>query len=162
MSWRPMDLAPQYLESIATVRRLAAKALRDGNDLDLPILRGMDENLQWTLKYMATGDDRATYTNRRPVPVDPTQLGEWIEAMQMASPIRDTEQPRMDVLPVLDQLSERELEAYLLVKGDGFSYADAARLMGIGKWTVRDYIERAKAKIAACRVLSSLPHEMGL
>ena len=165
--WQPKEMLPEYVGTLGLVRELTRRALkRVGSNKDatllgdVVLLRSMDEDLQWTIKYMATGDDGPMMERVRVVPVDPQSLQAWIEERQTYTPINNADAARSDALSVLDELSDRELEAYKLVKAEGFSYADAARLMGIGKWTVRDYIERAKAKIAACRVLNSLPHEM--
>ena len=147
-------MAAEYQHSLAIVRgccrkRAAGRTVDDRRDA--PILAAMAADLEWTIGYMLTGDDRAVHADRRPVPIDPAELGEWIEGMQMASPIRNTDEARADVLLALDVLSEREREAFLLVRGDGFSLGKAAELLGVGKSTVQSYLERAREKIAACR-----------
>jgi RNA polymerase sigma-70 factor (ECF subfamily) len=157
MAWKPTDLIPDYQYSLAIVRGCCRR--RHGQPNELNLLNSMQADLEWTIKYMATGDDSPMYPNNRPVPIDPGVLQEWLEERQMQTPIHNADEARSDALMVLDELSDRELEAYLLVKGEGFSVADTARIMAVGKSTVQSYLERAKGKIAEAK--ECLPYEKG-
>jgi positive control factor len=153
MSWRPSDMTADYQQSLAIVRQCCHRRRREPTELT--ILRSMEADLEWTIKYMATGDDRPLFPNNRAVPVDPCVLAEWIEERQMQTPIRNADEARSDVLMVMDELSDREMEAYLLVKAEGFSWADAARFMGCSKSTVQTHLSRADAKISEAKTAMS-------
>lgn len=157
MTWKASDITTSYQMSLGIVRQCCHR--RRNQPTELCILNSMEADLEWTIKYIATGDDRPLFPNNRPVPVDPCVLQEWLEERQMQTPVHNADAARSDALMVLDELSDRELEAYLLVKGEGFSVADTARIMAIGKSTVQSYIERAKEKISVAK--ACLPYEKG-
>lgn len=149
MTWRPSDMTSEYQQSLAIVRQCCHRRRREPTELT--ILRSMEADLEWTIAYMATGDDRVYGRVSRCVPCDPQQLSRWIEDRQMASPIRNTDAVRVDVLTVLDELSPRELETYVMHEGEGLSYGDIAELLGISRGTVQGYVKTARAKVQAAK-----------
>jgi RNA polymerase sigma-70 factor (ECF subfamily) len=67
--------------------------------------------------------------DREPVSAAPDWMVEFLEKL-MAS------------------LTERERDAYKLVRGQCYSFAQAARLMGCNKGSVQNFVQRAEKKIA--------------
>lgn len=151
MNWRPMDMAPQYLSTLGLVRDLIAKALSEGNMKDLPILRSMEQDVQWTVGYIATGDDSVYGRYRRCIPIDPQKLAKWVRDGQLYTPIHNRNAARDDLLPIISNLSQRQQEAYLMHVGEGMSYRAVGKLLGISMWTARSYVDDAKRKIAQTR-----------
>ena len=158
--WQPKEMLPEYVGTLGVVRELTSRALKrrsvdpDKNAEmlgDVVLLRSMDEDLQWTIKYMATGDDSVYGRYRRCIPVDPTALTKWIEDHQRYTPIHNRNQAREDLVAVLDELSPRECEAYLLKVGEGLSYKVTAEMLGVTDGTVRQLVHRARSRIGACQ-----------
>lgn len=49
---------------------------------------------------------------------------------------------------MLNNLSEKEREAYLAVKGQNYSFADAAEILNVSKSTIQSYVDRAQTKLS--------------
>jgi RNA polymerase sigma-70 factor (ECF subfamily) len=48
---------------------------------------------------------------------------------------------------LMHSLTEREKDAYKLVRGQGYSFAQAGRLLGCNKGSVQNFVQRAEKKI---------------
>ena len=147
------ELLNEYYTSLAGVRKLIRKAISSESN-DLPQLRAMERDLEWTIEYMTTGyppKGRST----KSIPVDPQKV--LIKFSQpLYAPTLPIERIRLQMLSALDILSLREREAFLMIVGEGLSYSEVAKMMGVCKSTVQTYVERAKAKISErrkCRVV---------
>ncbi len=142
------DLLVEYCGSLEAIRRAIRRA---ASEADRQALCAMERDLQWAIEYMATGylPARSIGCYRRVVPVDPQRvLLCFTAAVAPASSLSATERARQKMLPVLDMLSVQERQAYLSVVGEGISYRQAARMMGISRASVQMYVSRAKVKIA--------------
>lgn len=49
---------------------------------------------------------------------------------------------------LMSSLTEKEKEAYRLVRGQGYSFTQAAKLLGYNKGSVQNFVQRAEKKIA--------------
>lgn len=155
--WSPVQMLASYEATLAAVRGalgiVAERVKADSHNLqaagDAGLWRGMERDVRWTVRYIGTGNDDAPITQVRVIPVDPADLAEWIEAKQAEQLSQDGDEQSGALSAALEQLSDRELEAYLLVKGEGFSLAQAAQVMGCSKWTARTFIDRANEKLEA-------------
>ena len=67
--------------------------------------------------------------NREPVSATPGWMVEMLEKL-------------------MGSLTEREKEAYKMVRGHGYSFAQAGRLMGCNKGSVQNFVRWAEKKIA--------------
>ena len=144
-----LTVALQSARHIIAAWRARSKSVPDKNERvrQARILSAWDRDLQWTIAYLTTGDDRIFGRFRRCIPMDPSQLSEWLDE-GMAYPLTQSAEPaRLAVLSALDDLSPREREAYVMKIGEGMSYGAIGELLGIDRLTVRDYVERARAKI---------------
>lgn len=47
---------------------------------------------------------------------------------------------------LMSSLTEREKDAYKLVRGQGYSFAQAGRLMGCNKGSVQNFVQRAEKR----------------
>ena len=146
------ELLNEYCASLATVRKLIRKAMKI-NSSDLPQLRAMERDLEWTIEYMTTGYP-PTGRSSRSISVDPQKV-----LVRFSKPLHEPTLPverlRMRVLTALDALSPQERDAFMMVKGEGLSYGEAAKLMGVKKGTVQEFVNRAQAKISKRRQLAS-------
>jgi len=148
------DLLDEYCKSLATVRKLIRQARANGREADLKILYGMEQDLQWTIEYMVTGfpPPQSTGPYRRTIPVDPQKVLVWFSSPP-PPPLLPVEQVRRKILAALDILSPQEKEAYLMVVGEGLSYGEVAKMMGVKRATVQSYVKRAKVKISKRRAI---------
>lgn len=121
-------------------------------------------NLEYSLEWMETCrrpgnkrgiERRAAY--QREKPMDPLIMQRYIEHVGVETyPWMDREQrdavtmeERQRIEDALSVLTKKEKEAYLMVRGNCLSFAEAGRLLGIGKSTIQDRVERAERKLAA-------------
>ena len=161
--WSPVQMLASYEATLAAVRGalgiVGERVKADPHNLqaagDAGLWHGMERDVAWTVRYIATGDAAPPVDRVRVVPVDPADLAEWIEAKQAERLGQGGDDHRPALSAALEQLSDRELEAYLLVKGEGFSWAQAAQVMGCSKSSVQTHLERASEKIGQAKVSMS-------
>lgn len=143
--WRSQDMLPQLQDALDRVRQAIKEPQRW--QADKYALRDIATWIEWGIRYIAWGDDVPQTARVRVIPVDPFLLRKWMEAVEEVPIVHDTDAPRRELLPYLELLSARELEAYTLVRGDGFSFGDAAQLMRVSKARVQICLRRAQYKI---------------
>lgn len=151
------ELVEEYCQSLALVRKAIRRAEKEGRKHDLSLLRGMERDLEWTIEYMLTGYPPEPSRPRRYIPIDPQKAITLFRYQPQPGPTLKVEKVRLQILEALDILSEREREAFLMVVGEGLSYGETAKYMGVSKATVQEYVRRAKEKISARRVIRSAP-----
>ncbi|WP_286725538.1 sigma factor-like helix-turn-helix DNA-binding protein [Pelotomaculum sp. PtaB.Bin117] len=82
---------------------------------------------------------------KREVPVDPLEMARYI---QNREPAEAAPEWMLDLLDKLTKsLTPLEKDAYELVRGRGYSFSQAAQLLGCSKASVQSYIKRAEKKI---------------
>jgi DNA-directed RNA polymerase specialized sigma24 family protein len=142
-------LIDEYCEALARTRRLKAKAAKRGKEgeTDVSILSGMENSLSWAIEYMVTGymPQYSEGPYRRQVPTDPlTVLTRYSNAV-VCQRVKD--EKREAALMILNDLTEKEKEACMLVWVEGFSIRDAAKIMKLPKSTVWLCVQRARGKL---------------
>lgn len=163
----------EYRESLAQIRK-AKKDLPNGpwGEADHRLLSGMERDLVWVLEWLTTGCqpgnrrgmENRSYDQRQ---VLWSQLSEkakrrieWRESMKMT---RTSSIQRL--LEQMHQLlSDSEYEAFIAVRGQALSFAQAAALFHCSKSTVQSYVRRAEQKLrkaAAEGVFDDLPESRG-
>jgi DNA-directed RNA polymerase specialized sigma24 family protein len=152
-----INLLDEYLDSLATVRRALRQAQqrRDNHNdeqaaLDYQQLTSMERDLLWAVEYLETGrvPDYHRGVHRWTVPVDPQLLQRMIKARANATakPRWVTRSPELGEL--LGILTPREKEAFVLVRGQGISFRQTARYMGVrSPGTVSNLVRRAERKV---------------
>lgn len=85
--------------------------------------------------------------------IEPAQPGVEIPAAWQDQPERGFDSFDVDVQHALDQLSEAQRAVIVLVDAEGYSYEDAARMLGVRLGTVQSRLSRARA-----RMRELLPH----
>lgn len=150
-------LIDEYRESLRLVRHAhrRAKERRDATGdeqaiTDCEHLSSMERDLLWTIEYLESGHPpdyhRGVY--KWSVPVDPQILKRIVKART-----KDETTSRWAALdPTLDELlsllAPREREAFIMVRGRGISFRQAADYMGVySSGTVSNLVRRAERKL---------------
>lgn len=119
-----------------------------------PLLSGsMISDTQWAIDYMETGHIPGTKWTvarwsraKREVLCDPLEMARYV---RQQAPASDAPEWMVILLEsLLNLLTVREREAYRLVRGNGYSFAQAGRLMGCNKGSIQNFVQRAEKKIA--------------
>lgn len=94
-------------------------------------MRGINIKSAYHLKYLSNMDILPDLTE---------------ELTKEREPLTMTDEQRKIILKLFDNLSDRERDCFLLHVARGMSMQEVADELGISKWTVRTYIDRAKEK----------------
>jgi len=94
-------------------------------------MRGINVKSAYHLKYMSNMDILPDLTE---------------ELAKEREPLEMTDEQRKTILKLFDNLSDRERDCFLLHVAQNMSMQEVADELGISKWTVRTYIDRAKEK----------------
>jgi DNA-directed RNA polymerase specialized sigma24 family protein len=145
-------LIPQYCESLKKIRSLKNKVKKRHTEqakADATLISSMERDVEWAIEYMATGY-MPLYSEgeyKKTIPVDPQKVLEKIkQPTKQSLPWWKELQLEIEIKKILDELTPREIEAFLLVKAEGFSYSEAAEFLEIKKSTVQTLVERAWEK----------------
>src|SRR5690606_8739951 len=167
------DLIRQYKESLRKVR----KAKETANEVDRSILSGMEDSLQFSIKWMETGrmpgsrrgaERRAAY--QREFPADPQRFP--FDRFTAHDPFADDDyqivyggstminvKAEKEIDPIDDEtiglfiddilscLSEREREVFEMKYVGGLGYHEIAEELGVSEGNVFKTLDRAKRKI---------------
>lgn len=154
-------LLDEYCRSLSLVRRAARRAAASSThsslssstsrDFDRQQLASMESDLEWTIEYMVTGFEPRVSTGpyRQTLPVDPQRVLARLAAPSFVMQLLPSEVARRMVLAALDILSPQERECYLMVVGEGLSYSETARMLGVSKRTVQTHVKRTREKIVS-------------
>jgi len=146
-----MRLIREYRASLKKVNqaRLIAK-----EDWDKKQLGSCADSLSFSIEYMEKGrmpGNRRAITRRsgtqRETPVSPDNIN-FIKAVVLQRKTLDTltDQQKELLDDLLAILTKNEKEAFTLVRGSGYSFSEAAELMGVAKGTIQTWICRAENK----------------
>lgn len=145
------ELLEEYCESLKGVRHLKYKAQKHHEKLDVSLLGGMENDLEWTMGYMATGYmpvyNEGDY--KKVVPVDPQEVLVYFSQSLYKSWPEENESVMVKKLrQVMNEiLTEKERDAVKMVLGEGISYGKAGKYLGIKKSAVQSTVRRAVSKI---------------
>jgi len=138
------DLIQEYKKSIKTLR----------NAKTVPVqCNSMISDTLWAVEVMETGKIPGTKwtvarwaKDKREIPVDmQTMAGYLTDRRTEVQPL--SEEKKEILRKLLSALTGREREAYYLVRGEKFSFAQAGRYMGCSKGSVQNFVSRAEKKI---------------
>ena len=138
------ELIQEYKKSIKTLRDAKAVPLQRNS---------MISDTLWAIDIMETGKIPGTKwttarwaKDKREIPVDLQNMANYLTTKRTAAqPLSDKDKEILGNL--LSTLTEREREAYYLVRGEKFSFAQAARYMECNKGSVQNFVSRAEKKI---------------
>jgi RNA polymerase sigma-70 factor, ECF subfamily len=81
--------------------------------------------------------------------LDADSAANQVSTRSASSPVEDQRIACLDVRRALSALDEDEREAFLLVKGAGYTSTEVAQIRGVPPSTVRSQLARARGKLAA-------------
>ena len=145
------ELLESYKESLGAVSIARARAKKRGTDqdkADMTLLSSMEDDLLWTVEYMATGYIPPYSEHKRlpkTFPVDPELLSLMLQHRRPVGNWQRREEVSLKLRGV--ELSERERDFYWLAKACDWSLRDIAEEHGVSYETVRKVLKRAEAKM---------------
>ena len=136
--------------------RQSLRALRKANPA--PLYRSsMVATTEWAIRYMETGEIPGTKhkvarwnTEDREVLFDPTVM-DRVFSLPAATAPEVSEGVRAMLEHLMMCLSTREREAFVLVKGQGYTHSEAAEFMGLSRGNVYNLLRRAENKFGNYR-----------
>ncbi len=137
------DLIKEYRKSL--------RLLRSAKVVPMECSR-MVSDTQYAIEIMETGRIPGTKWTvarwpkvKREIPVDPQVMARCFSNRQ---PVESAPEEVVELLEgIMSGLTAREKEAYRLVRGEKFSFGQAAQLMGCKKGSVQNFVARAEKKI---------------
>ncbi|MBO8169977.1 MAG: hypothetical protein H0Z35_12455 [Thermoanaerobacteraceae bacterium] len=151
------ELLKEYRETYKMVRLARVAAKEADRKEDYEILGNVLVSLAYIIKYLDQGfppeDKRGIYRSKwsqeqREIPFDPEDAFFVREvALQRKKESQLTEEQREMLKDLLAILTEKEREVFIMVRGNGLSFAHAAYLMGVRKGTVQNLVTRAEKKL---------------
>lgn len=150
------ELIPQYKEGRKELRIMKGELSNDDvYSLDQPKINSMIDSMGFSIEWMETGrqpgvfrgiDKRDAYRSKQYEDMDiipdiTEQLRKEREPLYM-----DQEQ-RQALMQLFRNFSDRERQCYIMHVAEGLSMQKIADKLGLSKWTVRTYIDRAKEKV---------------
>jgi len=136
-------LIREYRESLKKLRSAKTVPVEYGS---------MVSDTQWAIELMETGhipESKWTVSRwpvvKREVPVDPLEMSRYIRNREPVSAAPDWIVDFLNKL--MSTLTEREKDAYELIRGRGYSFKQAGKTMGCSKATAQVYVRRAEEKI---------------
>ncbi len=132
------------------------------------ILTGIIDSLTYSIQYLETGREPCTRRGahrrsreQREVFMDPNSFQFIrIAVAQKGAETRVSEADRERLEDILSILTPREREAFMLVRGRGLSFEEAASLLQVKKTTVQTLVERAEEKIQKAKRLEQVQRVM--
>ena len=141
----------QRVRELIREYRQSLRALRKADPVPL-YWASMVSTTEWAIRYMETGRIPGTKwtvarwaKDKREIPVDPLQMAKFVAQQESAGPAPEWMVELLD--KVTATLTEREKDAYQLVRGQLYSFGQAAKLMGCNKGSVQNFVARAEKKI---------------
>ncbi|MFA5385641.1 MAG: sigma factor-like helix-turn-helix DNA-binding protein [Eubacteriales bacterium] len=113
----------------------------------------MISDTEWAIDLMETGRIPGSKWSvarwsreKREVLCDPLEMARYV---QNREPISAAPEWMVKLLEkLMRNLTEREKQAYELVRGRGYSFGQAAKLMECNKGSVQNFVQRAERKIS--------------
>lgn len=145
------DMIDRYKDTRRILRALRT-LVTDG--AERRIVGDMIGDCEYSLQWMQTGrrpgnrrgiERRAAY--QREKLMDPILMQSFMQSSTGGSPANLSEDQRARIGQVLEGLTKRERECYMMAHGECFSLAQIAEMIGLSKGTVYTYVLRAQKKI---------------
>lgn len=138
------ELIIEYRESLRALRQNKVAPLKYSS---------MVSDTEWAIDLMETGHIPGTKwtvarwnRNKREIPMDPLLMARYVRNMESPSAAPEWMVKLLELLMLT--LTEREKDAYSLVRGYHYSFSQAGQLMGCNKGSVQNYVQRAEKKIS--------------
>lgn len=147
------ELLKEYRETGAQLRRVKNRAVKEPvvNSNEVILLNSMIAEVDWNIDYMENGFSKDAFRgiHRREIPMDPQVMAQlFAQKAVLSREAMYSQGNKMKAWKIFNSLSEKEAEAFWLVKVECISYGKAALEMGCSKGNVYTYILRAQEKIS--------------
>jgi RNA polymerase sigma-70 factor (ECF subfamily) len=138
------DLIREYKKSLRLLRQSNVSPIHS---------KSMISDTVWAIQYMEIGrmpGNKWTVArwsrDKREVAVDPFLISRFVKN---SAPVKSAPDWMVQLLEsLMSSLTAKEKEAFKLVRGHCYSFAQAAQLMGCNKGSVQNLVRRAEKKIA--------------
>jgi RNA polymerase sigma-70 factor (ECF subfamily) len=116
-------------------------------------INSMIDSMTYSMQWMATGrqpdnlrgvDKRDKYRIKYYDDMD--IIPDIVEQLE-SEPLYMSQEQKEGLKKVFRSLSDRERQCYIMYAAEGLSMQKIANRLGLSKWTVRTYINRAKSKV---------------
>lgn len=158
-----LGLIQEYKESLRIIRKLKSKYPQRKKDRtleqdqDFGYLSNMETNLNFIIKWLTTGRQPGNIRGverldayQREVLMDPLWFDQDEKYSKPFYPQKNYTLPD-DVMNMIDEvlnrLSPREREVFILSRGHCFSFQEIGDLLGISRNTVGELMKRAERKL---------------
>ena len=147
------ELIKEYKESLAKVNK---SRFTIADEHSKKLLGNCATSLRYSIDYMELGKepgDRRSITNRsyeqRTVPRDPSDYNFIKQAVlqRKVNKRKLTEEQEKQLKDIMAILTKREREAFTMVRGNGYSFSQAGKLMKTAKGAVQTLVDRAERKM---------------
>ncbi|SFP10554.1 sigma factor-like helix-turn-helix DNA-binding protein [Salibacterium halotolerans] len=146
------------LDEYKITRSDLKKALITANEEDAFHFKRMISDLTYAIDWMRLGynpgntrgiERRAAY--EREVAVDPLHIQSYVSNTTTGH-TGTSEDDKQRIQEALEVLTDRERDAYLMVRGEALPREEVARLLNVSKGTVNNMITRCEQKIISHRI----------
>lgn len=151
------ELIPEYKKGRAGLREMHRGLTDEGIDpLDKSQINSMVSSMSYSIEWMETGRQPGVFRGmdkqdayRHKMYDDMDIIPDITEELRKErEPLYLTGEQRETLIELFGKFSERERECYIMHVAERLSMQKIADRLGISKWTVRTYIDRAKEKVA--------------
>jgi DNA-binding CsgD family transcriptional regulator len=137
------DLIREYKKSLKLLRSASSVSMEYSS---------MVSDTEWAIEIMETGHIPGTKwtvarwnRNKREIPVDPLIMSRYVRNQV---PVGAAPKWMVEFLEkLMKSLTPLERDAFELVRGRGYSFSQAGKLLGCSKASAQSYIKRAEKKI---------------
>lgn len=121
---------------------------------ELGIINSMISEIYYDIEWLETAREpglKRGISNRsryqRTALIDDIERLSYLVNIEQENQREATEDEIERIYSMLNNLSDKERTAYLAVKGQNHSFAEAAEILGVSKSTVQSYVDRAQKKL---------------
>lgn len=156
MNWAD-NLIAEYSKGRKEIKVMTDKLGEAETDrIDKTLLNGMYEDMTFVIEWLETGRQPGTF---RGADVRSIYQIQYIEEMDLIPDIteqlygereelQELEEYQKEVLhTLLEELSGREKQCFILHVGDRRSMSEVAKMLGISKSSVQEYLNRTRIKV---------------
>jgi len=146
------ELIKEYRKSLEAVNKCRFMI---ADEHSKKLLGNCATSLRYSIEYMEIGKEpgnRRSITNRsyeqRTVPMDPNSY-DFLKAAVINKVAQNnlSDEKRVLVDDLLALLTPKQREAFVMVRGNGYSFSQAGKMMKIKETSVQSHVDRAEKKM---------------
>lgn len=152
------ELIPQYKKGRRDLKEMSNNLSDNEIDrVDKTQINSMIDSMGFSIDWMETGRQPGVYrgADRRDVYRakqydDMDVIPDITEQLEKErEPLYMSREQRIELLHLFRSFSDRERQCFIMYEAEQLSMQKIADKLGLSKWTVRTYIDRAKGKVEA-------------